>query len=110
MGLQTCKYFYRGKIRSSTDVHVFEGAVCGVSTLVEDVQGGLVGQILCFPCHLSVILPCKETEGDLMLNYFSVSNLVKYVVKLGVANVGLSSAVYNKTKWLQLTVIFVIVK
>lgn len=34
----------------------------------------------------------------MMLNDFSISNLVKSIVKLGVANVGISSAAYNKTK------------
>lgn len=62
------------------------------------MQGTLVGQILCFPCRLRVILPCKETESDVMLNYFSISNLVKCTVKLGVANAGMSSTMYNKTK------------
>lgn len=33
-----------------------------------------------------------------MVNYFSISNLVKCAVKLGVANAGMSSAMYNKTK------------
>lgn len=74
------------------------------------MRGGLVGQVLCFPYHLGVILPCKETESDVMLNYFCISNLVKCTVKLGVANVGMSSAVYNKTKSLQLMFMFVIVK
>lgn len=73
------------------------------------MQGGLVGQVLRLPCHLRVILPCKETESDWMLNYFSISNLVKCTVKLGVANAGMSSAMHNKTKWLQLMFVFVIV-
>lgn len=47
---------------------------------------------------LGVILPCKERESDVMLNYFSISSLVKCTVKLGVANVGMSSAIYNKAK------------
>lgn len=54
-----------------------------------------------------MILPCKETESDVMLNYFSISNLIKCTVKLGVANVGMSSAIYNKAKWLQLRFILV---
>ena len=62
------------------------------------MQGGLVGQVLRFPCHLRVILPCKETESDVVLDYFSISNLIKCTVKLGLANVGMSSAMYNKTK------------
>lgn len=62
------------------------------------MQGGFVGQVLCFPCHVRVILPCKETENDVMLNYFSIRNLVKCTVKLGVANVEMSSGIYNKAK------------
>lgn len=56
-----------------------------------------------------MILPCKETGSDVMLNYFSISSLVKCSVKLGVANVGMSSSMHNKTKWLQLMFVFVIV-
>lgn len=33
-----------------------------------------------------------------MLNYSSIRNLIKCAVKLGVANVGMSSGIYNKAK------------
>lgn len=87
---------------------MFEGTVYGVSTFVG--SAGFVGEVLPFPCRVRVILPCRETACGVMLKYFSIRNLIKCTVKLGEANAGMGSAIYNKSRYLQPVFIFVITK